>query len=85
MGLGHGRARHPTQFLVQFEVVLQRNRCQCLGLFLDSDSLFGLHRLVQAVAPLTPVLQPAGEFIDNNDLAILDDVVDIAFVEIVRL
>ena len=43
-----------------------------------------LHRLVQAVGPAPPGHQAAGELIDDDHLAFLDDVVDVALENRVR-
>ena len=45
--------------------------------FLDLHAFFGFHRLVQAIGPLTSVHQTTGEFVNDDDLAILDDVVHV--------
>ena len=54
-------------------------------LFLDLDAFFGLDGLVQAVAPLPARHQAAGELVDDDDLAVLDDVVHVALVEVMGL
>jgi hypothetical protein len=38
----------------------------------------GLDRLVEPVGPAPPVHHAAGELVDDDDLAVLDDVVDVA-------
>ena len=55
-----------------------------LVLALDLDLLLGLDRLVQAVAPAAAGHQAAGELVDDDDLAVLDHVVDVALEERVR-
>ncbi len=47
--LGFSGTSHPGQFLVQTEIVLQRDRRERLILFLDHYALFGFHGLVQSV------------------------------------
>ena len=54
-------------------------------LFLDRDAFLGLDRLVQAVAPVAARHQAAGELVDDDDLAVLHDVVHVALVEVVGL
>ena len=48
--LGHGRAGHAGQLVVQPEVVLEGDRGQRHRLALDAQALLGLDRLVQALA-----------------------------------
>ena len=85
VGFGHGRAGHAADLLVELEEVLQGDRGQGLRLFLDLDPFFGLDGLVQAVAPLAAFHFAAGELIDDDDRAVLDDVVHVALVEVVGL
>ena len=84
-GLGEGRARHAADLVVELEEVLQRDRGQRLVLFLDRHAFLGLDRLVQAVAPVAAGHQAAGEFVDDDHLAVLHDVVHVALVEVVGL
>ncbi len=81
LGLGHGRTGHPGQLVVQAEVVLERDRGQGHALALDAQALLGLDRLVQALAPAPARHLAAGELVDDDDLAVLDDVVAVALVE----
>ena len=48
--LGHGRAGHAGQLVVQPEVVLEGDRGQRHGLALDAQALLGLDGLVEALA-----------------------------------
>ena len=84
-GLGHGRAGHAADLVVELEEVLQRDRGQRLVLFLDLHAFLGLDRLVQPVAPVAALHQAAGELVDDDDLAVLDHVVDVALVEMMGL
>ena len=85
-GLGHGRAGHARELLVQLEEVLEGDGGQGLVLFLDLDPFLGLDGLVQAVGPLAADHQAAGELVDDDDLAVgLDHVIAVAAVEVVRL
>src|SRR6185312_12095792 len=81
---GVGGAGHARQLVVHAEQVLEGDRCQRLVLFLDGDVLFGLDRLVQAVRPATARHLAAGVLVDDEDLALLDEVVDVLLVERVR-
>ena len=78
------RARHAAELLVEAEVVLQRDRRERDVLLADLDALLRLDRLVQALAPATPLHDPAGVLVDDLDLAVLDHVVDVALVERLR-
>ena len=85
LGLGVGGAGHAGQLLVEAEVVLVADRRQRLVLFLDLDAFLGLDGLVQAVRPAAARHLSAGELVDDDDLAVIDQVVDVALVERVRL
>ena len=82
--LGHRRTGHAGQLVVQAEVVLERDRGQRHALALDAQALLGLDRLVEALAPAAAGHLAAGELVDDDDLAVLDDVVAVALVEGVR-
>ncbi len=84
LGLRLRRARHAGQLLVLAEVVLEGDGRERLVLALDLDLLLRLHGLVQPVAPAAPRHQPAGELVDDHDLAVLDHVVDVALEERMR-
>ncbi len=81
LGLGHGRPGHPGQLVVQAEEILEGDGGQRLVLLLDLDAFLGLHGLVQAVAPAAAGHLPAGELVDDDDLAVLHDVVAVALVQ----
>ena len=89
-GLGVGRAGHAGELLVLAEVVLEGDRRERLVLALDlhlgvlAVVLLGLDRLVQTVAPAAARHQPAGELVDDDDLAVLDHVVDVELKQRVR-
>ena len=84
LGLGHRRAGHAGQLVVQAEVVLERDRGERHALALDAHALLRLDGLVQALAPAAAGHLAAGELVDDDDLAVLDDVVAVALVERVR-
>ena len=44
----------------------------------DLDALLGLDGLMQTLVIAAAVHEAAGEFVDDDDLAVLDDVVDVA-------
>ncbi len=83
-GLGIGGAGHARELLVHAEVVLERDGRERLVFALDLDVLLGLDRLVQPVAPAPAGHEAAGELVDDEDLAVLHDVLDVALVEGVR-
>ena len=85
LGLGHGRAGHAGQLGVEAEVVLEGDRGQGHGLALDVQPFLGLDGLVEALAPAAAGHLAAGELVDDDDLAVLDDVVAVALVEGVGL
>ncbi len=84
-GLGEGGARHAADLVVQLEEVLQRDRGERLRFLLDRDAFLGLDGLVQAVAPMAARHEAAGELVDDHHLAVLDDVVHVALVEVMGL
>ena len=77
-GLGARRTRHAAELLVQPEVVLQGDRREGLVLLLDLDALFGLDRLVHALVVAAAVEHAPGELVDDQHLAVDDDVVLVA-------
>ena len=83
--LGHGGAGHAAHLLVELEEVLQRDGGEGLRLLLHLHSFLRLDRLVQAVGPLPPRHEAAGELVNDHHLAVLHDVVDVALVEMVGL
>ena len=85
LGLGQRGAGHAGQLVVQPEVVLERDRGHRHRLALDAEALLGLDGLVQALGPAATRHLPAGELVDDDDLAVLDDVVPVALVQRVRL
>ena len=81
LGLGHRRAGHPRQLVVETEVVLEGDRREGHALALDAQTLLRLDRLVEALAPAAAGHLATGELVDDDDLAVLDDVVAVALVE----
>ena len=84
-GFRHRGTGHPTDFVIEFEVVLQRDRGQRLSLFFDLHAFFGFNSLMQSITPLTTIHQTTGELIDDHDFAFFDDVVDVFLVKTVSL
>ena len=56
-----------------------------MGFAADGDTFLGLHRLVDALRPAPPRHGAARVFIDDDDLAFLHHVVDVAPEQEVRL
>ena len=83
--LGLRGTGHPGELLVEAEVVLERDRRERDVLLLDRHALLGLDRLVEAFRPAAAFHDPARELVDDLDLAFLDDVVDVALEERLRL
>ena len=83
--LGHGGAGHAADFAVELEEVLQRDGGERLRFFLDPHPLLRLHRLVEAVRPLSARHEPAGELVDDHHLVPLHDIIHIALVEMAGL
>ena len=79
--LGLGRTGHAREDLVHAEVVLEGDRRERLVLLADRHLLLGLDRLVQALRVAPAVEDPAGELVDDEHLAALDDVLDVLAVE----
>ena len=80
-----GRAGHPGKLLVHPEVVLEGDGGQCLVFPLDLDVLLCFQGLVQPLAVTSPGHETAREFVDDEHLAVLDDIVHVAPEEGVRL
>src|SRR6185503_15849695 len=78
------RPRHAGELLVEAEVVLERDRRERDVLLADRDALLRLDRLVQALAPATPLHDAARELVDDLHLAVLHDVVDVALHHLAR-
>ena len=85
LGLGRGRSGHAGELRVHAEVVLDRDRREGARLALDLDAFLRLDGLVQAVAPPATGHEAAGELVDDDDLAVLDDVLLVPVVHRVRL
>ena len=73
-GFGIGRTGHASELAVHAEVVLEGDRGQGLVLGLDLHAFLGLDGLMQAFGPATPRHQTAGEFVDDDDFAVLHHV-----------
>ena len=74
----------PGELLVHAEVVLDRDRRERLRLALHLHAFLRLDRLVQPVGPAAARHRAAGELVDDQDLAVLHDVVHVLLVQRVR-
>ena len=84
-GLGLRRTGHAGELVVEAEVVLQGDRGEGLVLLLDLDAFLGLDRLVHALVVAAAVQDAAGELVDDQHLAVVDDVVLVPLVELLGL
>ncbi len=76
---GIGGTGHAGQLVIHPEIVLEGDRGKGLVFPLDLDLFLGLQGLVQPIAVASSLHGAAGEFIDDDDLAFLDDIVDVPF------
>ena len=83
VGFGERRAGHAGQLLVHAEVVLEGDRGERLVFRLDRLMLLRLQRLVQAFRVAAARHHAAGELVDDDDLAVADDVVLVALEQLV--
>ena len=84
VGFGVGRAGHAGELPVHAEEVLERDRRHRLVFLLDLHAFLGLDGLVKTFAPAAAWHQAARELVDDDDLAVLHDVVLVAVEERVR-
>ena len=79
--LGQRCAGHAGKLVVQTEEVLECDGGERLVFACNLDALLGLDGLMQTLVITAAVHESAGEFIDDDDLAVLDNVVDITLHE----
>ena len=72
--LRFGGAGHARQLFVETKIILNGDGGEGLRLALDFHAFLGLDRLVQAVAPAPAIHGAASMFIDDDHLAVFDDV-----------
>ena len=82
---GLGRTRHAGEVIVETEEILKRDRRERLILAANLDAFLRLDRLMDAVGVPAPVHEAAGELVNDDHFAILDDILLIAMEEIPRL
>ena len=75
--LGHGSTGHTGELVIQTEVVLEGDGSQSLGLMSHVDFFLGLDSLMQTLVVAAAEHQSSGELVHDDDLAVLDDIVNI--------
>jgi hypothetical protein len=80
--LGLGGAGHAGELAVHAEVVLQGDGGVGLVLLFDPHAFLGLDRLVEALGVAAALQHPAGELVHDQHLAVADDVLVVALVEL---
>ena len=76
-GLGVGCAGHAGQLVVHAEIILKGDGGHGLILALDLHPLLGLQCLMQPVAVTPAGHGPAGKFVNNDHLAVLNQIIHI--------
>ena len=79
------RAGHACELFVEAEIVLERDGGERHVFRLDDGVFFRLERLVQAFRIASAFHHAACELVDDNDLAVLDDVVAVFLEQLVGL
>ena len=75
LGLCLGGSGHARKLVVQAEVVLERDRGESLILGLDLHAFLRLDRLMHALVVPAPGQDSPGVLVDDEDLAVADDVI----------
>ena len=70
--------RHTRKFIVKAEEVLEGNGSKRFGLMLYLNTLFGFNSLMQTLIIASAKHKTACKFINYDDLAVLNDIVNIA-------
>ena len=83
--LGLRRTGHPGELLVEPEIVLERDRGERLVLAADRQAFLRFDRLVNAVGIAAAVHEAPGELVDDDDFAVLDDVLLVLVEQMPRL
>src|SRR5580692_10998261 len=80
-GFRFRRAGHAGELFVHAEVILEGDGGERLIFTLDFDAFLGFDGLVQAIGPAAARHLAAGEFVDDDDLAVFIHVVDVNLVK----
>src|ERR1700676_629688 len=83
-GFGFRGTGHAGKLFVHAEIILEGDGGEGLVLAFDLHAFFCFDGLVQAVRPAATGHLASGKFIDDDNLAVLDHVIDIIFVQRVR-
>ena len=75
--LGHGSTCHTGQLAVKTEEVLECDASKSLGLVSHLNAFLSLDSLMQTVVEAASHHKTAGKLVNDNYLAVLDDIVDI--------
>ena len=81
--LCHCRTRHSGELLVETEVILEGDRGHRDRFTLDAEPLFRLNRLVESFGPAAAWHLASREFVHDDNLTVLNDVVTVALEECV--
>ena len=84
-GFGHRRAGHAGQLVIEAEIILEGDGGQGDVFGLDLDMFLGFQRLVQAFGIAAAFHHAAGEFVDDDHLVVLDDIVLVLLEQQMRL
>ena len=77
---GHRGTGHPCQLVVHAEVVLEGDRGERLVLFLDRNALLCLNGLMETFGVAAAFEHTAGEFVNDHDFTVADQIVDISLI-----
>src|SRR5262249_21776287 len=83
-GFGKGGAGHAGEFRGKAEIVLESDGSERLVLALYGHAFLGFNSLMQPIRIAAAFYYSAGEFVDDDALVVLDDVIDIASKQFVR-
>ena len=79
-----GRAGHAGELLIEAEIILEGDRGQRHVFRLDLHMLLGFQRLMQAFRIAPARHHAAGEFVDDDEFAIADDIILVELEQFVR-
>ena len=82
-GFGVRCTRHTTQLVIETEVILESGRGHGLALGLNIHVLLGFDGLMKTLGQTAPRHGPTGVLVNQNYLAVLYDVLDVAVKQIV--